>query len=380
MPTRILIIFILLLPALPAASFAQGEGTGLDVFGYFQASLYKERDVETGKKYNTFTLQQLNLLMQKGLSHRWSSFVNFEFTNSYSSFDNWGSFSLEEAWVRYRQSRYFRLKLGLLIPRFNNLNVIKNRTPLLPYIIRPIVYETSFQESFPIEEFVPEQAFVQIGGSAPVGGDFKFDYAAYWGNSPNISTSDSPFNTGIDSTGTFLFGIRLGVRHPNFKLGFSSTSDKTNQFIVLEEVFNRPPGSFEEIPRYRTGFDLSFEWRNLEFWSEAIGVFYDEDEPNLDVDKNFFYMTLAYTFWDKLLVYVSYWELKSNLTYPDPPGSTDFRIAELTSKIPNLGVSYALNDRVKLKAQLAGGESTTIPEGIVADEFDFLGLAVSVRF
>ena len=380
MPTRILIIFLLTLTALPAASFAQDGESDLDVFGYFQASLYKQRDIETGTKHNTFTLQQLNLLLQKGLSQRWSSFVNFEFTNSYSSFDNWGSFSLEEAWVRYRQSRYFRLKLGLLIPRFNNLNIIKNRTPLLPYIIRPLVYETSLQESFPIEEFVPEQAFVQIGGSAPVGGEFKFDYAAYWGNSPNISTGDSPFNPGIDSTGTFLFGIRLGVRHPNFKLGFSSTSDKTNQFVVLEEVFDRPPGSFEEIPRYRTGMDLSIEWRNLEFWSEVIGVFYDEDEPNLDIDKNFFYMTLAYTFWDKLLVYVSYWELNSNLTYPDPPGSTDFRIAELTSKVPNLGVSYTLNDRVKLKAQFAGGETTTIPEGVVTEKFDFLGLAVSVRF
>ena len=380
MPTRIFIIFLLMLTALPATSFAQDGESDLDVFGYFQASLYKDQDIETGKKQNTFTLQQLNLMLQKGLSQRWSSFVNLEFTNSYSSFDNWGSFSLEEAWAQYRQSRYFRLKLGLLIPRFNNLNIIKNRTPLLPYIIRPLVYETSFQESFPIEEFIPEQAYVQIHGSAPVGGEFKIDYSAYWGNSPNISTGDSPFKTGLDSTDTFLFGIRLGVRHPNFKLGFSSTSDKTNQFMVAEEAFGRPPGTFEEIPRYRGGFDLSFEWRNLEFWSEAIGVYYDEDEPDFDVNKSFFYMTVAYTFWEKMMVYVSYWELNTNLTYPDPPGSTDFAIAELTSRVPNIGVSYALNDRIRLKAQYVRGETTTIPEGVVTEKFEFLGLAVSVWF
>ena len=236
MSTRPIIIFVLMLAALPASLSAQNNDSGLDVFGYFQASLYKDQDSESGKKQNTFTLQQLNLMLQKDLSQRWSSFVNFEFTNSFSSFDNWGSFSLEEAWAQYRQSRYFRLKLGLLIPRFNNLNIIKNRTPLLPYIIRPLVYETSFQESFPIEEFIPEQAYVQIHGSAPVGGEFKIDYSGYWGNSPNISTGDSSFKTGLDSTDTFLFGIRLGVRHPNFKLGFSSTSDKTNRFIVLIDL------------------------------------------------------------------------------------------------------------------------------------------------
>jgi len=141
---------------LPAAAFAQSGESDLKIFGYFQASLYKDKDLLTGKKSNTFTLQQLNLMMNKGLWKKWNAFINFEFTNSFSSFDNWGTFALEEAWVRYRYNRYFRLEMGLLIPQFNSLNPIKNRTPLLPYIIRPLVYETSFQESFPIQEFVPQ--------------------------------------------------------------------------------------------------------------------------------------------------------------------------------------------------------------------------------
>lgn len=364
----------------PHAASARDSDTDLNVFGYFQASLYKQKDLLTGNNFNTFTLQQLNLMAERGLGRRWNAFVNFEFTNSYSSFDEWGSFSLEEAWARYRYNRYFRLKLGLLIPRFNSLNAIKNRTPLLPYIIRPLVYETSFQQSLPIEEFVPEQAYIQIHGSAPIGGEFKFDYAGYWGNGPNVATDPGSFKTGLDTTDTFLFGLRVGVRHPNFKAGFSSTSDKTNQFVGAEDMFDRPPGSFDEVPRYRTGIDLSFEWNALQIWSEAIGVFYDEDEPNLDVDKSFFYGTVAYTFWDRLLIYASYMELKSNLTIPVSPGAAEFEIVELTSRVPNVGISYMLTDRLKLKAQFAGGETTTHPEGAVEEKFDFLGLAVSARF
>jgi hypothetical protein len=365
---------------LPAAALAQSGGSDLDVFGYFQASLYRQKDLRTGTKLNSFTLQQLNLILEKELWQRWNTFVNFEFTNSYSSFDNWGSFSLEEAWVRYRQSRYFRLKVGLLIPRFNSLNVIKNRTPLLPYIIRPLVYETSFQQSLPIEEFVPEQAYIQVHGSAPIGGDVKLDYTGYWGNSPNIATDPESANTGLDTTSSFLFGMRVGLRHPNFKVGISTTADKTNQFVGLEEAYNKPPGSFEQVPRYRTGFDFSVEWRSLEFWSEAIGVFYDDDEPDLDVDKSFFYMTVAYTFWERLLVYFGYMELKSNLTILVSPGAGESPISELTSKVPNFGVSFALNDRLKLKAQFANGETTTVPPGVVEESFDFLAIAASVWF
>jgi hypothetical protein len=379
MKTITLICLSLALITSVTATATRADESDINVFGFFQASLYKQKDVLTGNEPNTFTLQQLNLMLQKGLWQRWSTFINFEFTNSYSSFDNWGTFALEEAWARYRYNRYFRLRLGLLIPQFNSLNPIKNRTPLLPYIIRPLVYETSLQETFPIQEFIPEQAYVQIRGAAPVGMDVKFDYAAYWGNSPNISTNPETGNTGLDTTGTFLFGLRVGARHPNFKVGFSTTSDKTNQFEELEPVLDAPPGSLSEVPRYRTGLDLSIQWRSLEFWSEAIGVYYDEDVPELDVDKGFFYMTLAYTFWEKLLVYVSYTELQSNLTIPSQTEG-EFVIGELTSKVPNVGLSFAFNDRVKLKAQFVEGETKTDPEGIVEEKFEFMGIAASVWF
>ena len=205
-----------------SAAFAQSDNAGPKVFGYFQASLGFEEDVETSRQSNSFTLQQLNLFLQKDLMPSWTAFINLEFVNSYSSILSWGAFSLEEAWINYRRSDQFKLKLGLLTPAFNNLNEIKNRTPLLPYIIRPIVYESSLREIFAIEDFTPARAFVQAHGFFPAG-NTKFDYAAYLGNSPSVNNDPYHGPTGLDTSRTFLLGSRVGIRHKFFKAGISTT-------------------------------------------------------------------------------------------------------------------------------------------------------------
>ena len=165
-------VAVLLLEA--SGAFGQTKNSDLKIFGYFQASLGSQKDLQTLRESNSFTLQQLNLFLQKDLTADWTAFVNFEFVNSYSSVYNWGAFSLEEAWINYNRSNQFKLKLGLLTPAFNNLNEIKNRTPLLPYIIRPVVYESSFRETVPTEQFLPARAFAQVYGSITLA-DTKFD-------------------------------------------------------------------------------------------------------------------------------------------------------------------------------------------------------------
>jgi len=127
-------------------TFAQVKETPIKIFGYFQNSFQQWTAFEFRPKQNSFSLQQLNLFFQKDLGTNWTTFVNFEFLNNFSSGRQWGSANLEEAWVKYRADMRFNLKLGLLVPIFNNLHEIKNRTPLLPYIIRPLAYETSFSE------------------------------------------------------------------------------------------------------------------------------------------------------------------------------------------------------------------------------------------
>jgi len=183
-----------------AQLYAQPAGLNLKVFGYFQASVWYEQGLDSLDKEKSFGLQQLNLFLQKDLTPNWRMFVNFEFVNSYSSFRNWGAHNLEEAWVSYRRSEQFNLKLGLQVPTFNNLNEIKNRTPVLPYIIRPLAYESSLNEILSLEEFAPAQAFAQAHGFIPAR-ELKLDYAVFVGNSPNINSDPREGQTGVHARG-----------------------------------------------------------------------------------------------------------------------------------------------------------------------------------
>jgi hypothetical protein len=288
---------------------AQIDTGDIKIFGYFQTSFRHTTELESDPEQNSFNLQQLNLFFQKDFSQNWTAFVNFEFLNNFSSSRQWGSANLEEAWLKYRSGKEFNLKLGLQIPIFNNLNEIKNRTPVLPYIIRPLVYEASFSEFIPVEEYLPTRAYIQAYGFAPLSAEAKFEYAAYIGNSPNISRprpdSEGDFQTGVDTTATFLVGGRLGLRHRELKAGVSATLDNVNYFKGVEIIVGGAPSRFDEIRRFRLGGDLSYSFGPFSLESEFILVTYDDDIEEASLDKRFFYATLGYHLNERLLVYGS---------------------------------------------------------------------------
>jgi len=363
--------------AVPAVVHGQAGESDLKVYGYLQASFYAQTsDDNSDRNSTTFTVQQLNVLLQKDLTRRWSTFVDLLFTNSYSSFRNSGSFGIEQAWVRYRRSHYINVKLGLMLPKFNYLNEIRHKMPVLPYIIRPIVYETTFQEDVNIDEYLPQQAYAQAYGYAPAG-DYKIDYAGYVGNSSNINRDGDLGPTGVDTTNTFLLGGRVGIRHASFQIGLSATHDKVDFLSgVLPDTLT-PSLRFEGISRVRLGGDFRFEFQNLSFESEFISVTYDDGSPEFDVDKKFYYGTLGYLFADRLFAYVSYWWLEEHLAQRQTGG---FQTAEFTIKIPNGGVAYHVNERITFKGSFARGDRDfsilDIPEG----DFKFYSVAVSVFF
>ena len=144
-------------------------------------------------------MQQQNLFIQRDIDRGWRAFLSYEFVNSFSSARRWGSASLEEAWLRYRAGPSLSLKLGQSIPVFNDFNETKNRTALLPYILRPLVYETSFAEFVAVEEYLPQRAFAQAYGHF-TRGRLKLDYAVYVGNGPNLNDDPDVGQTGVDTT------------------------------------------------------------------------------------------------------------------------------------------------------------------------------------
>lgn len=338
--------------------FAQIEPGDIKIFGYFQTSFRHTTRLQEEPEQNTFNLQQLNLFFQKDLSSKWSAFINFEFLNNFSSSRQWGSANLEEVWLKYRSGKEFNLKLGLQIPVFNNLNEIKNRTPLLPYIIRPLVYETSFSEFIPVEEFLPTRAYVQAYGFYPLTEEAKFDYAVYIGNSPNVSTprpdSLGPIQTGVDTTDTFLIGGRVGVRFRELKFGVSASLDHVNFFKGVETFVGGAPSRFDEVRRFRIGGDLSYNLGPLSFEGEFILVAYDDDVAEVSLDKNFYYATLGYHLNERLFVYGSYWFTGQDFTgvFRDSGQPFLFR-GDSDVKVPTFGFSYHLSDRITFKGQFA---------------------------
>ncbi|MGH7599883.1 MAG: porin [bacterium] len=377
------LVSLLLCSILVSDAFAQREDTPLRIFGYFQNSLQHWTAFANHPAQNSFSLQQLNLFLQKDFSRNWTAFVNFEALNNFSSSRRWGALNLEEAWVKYSANMKFNLKLGLQIPIFNNLNEIKNRTPLLPYVIRPLVYETSFGEFFPIDDFVPARAFVQAYGFLPAG-ETKFDYAAYLGNSPNINADPQRGQTGVDTTTTFLSGGRVGIRYRELKFGLSATYENTNNFIDLADSLGRQPAALQDLPLTRLGGDLSYNVANFSFESEFIIVDVHSGISELKLALNFYYATLGYHFTNELFGYGSYWitDVHASLLFPRREQVQDENL-----RVSTMGISYDLNDRIRLKGQFTRVrdyyETQFISQNSIAksrDKFNVGALAVSVFF
>ncbi len=383
---RLLVSMALISMCSPA--FAQFSPGDIKIFGYFQTSLSHQSRLQSDPEQNSFSLQQLNLFFQKDLSQNWAAFVNFEFLNNFSSSRQWGSANLEEAWLKYRSRKEFNLKLGLQIPIFNNLNEIKNRTPLLPYIIRPLVYETSFSEFIPVEEFLPNRAYVQVYGFIPLATEAKFDYSVYLGNSPNIATprpdSMGTVQTGVDTSDTFLFGGRMGVRYRELKCGVSASLDNVNFFQGIETFVGGAPSRFDEVRRFRLGADFSYNLGPVSFEGEFITVTYDDDLDEVSLDKSFYYATLGYHLNERLYFYGSYWFTGQDFTgIFKEANQVSLYKGDADIKVPTAGLAYSISDRITFKAQVARvliDVIVPIPDRSQKDSGYYYTAAVSVFF
>ncbi len=376
-------------------AFAQLED--LRIYGYMQVLGYNQRTenvittprgtITNTAERNTFSLQQMNIFLSKPLGDYFSAFVNLEFSLSYASQRGWGSFSVEEAWANYANSEALNVKAGLLLPTFNNLNELKNRTPLLPYLFRPFVYETSIASLLNAEDFLPERAFLQVYGSLPIGG-MRFDYALHTGNSEtsyiasrNTAGQAGGGLTGEDTSPFKSVGGRIGVRNAaeTFKVGVSGTYDRDKRTDTTFGTFAAAglPGVRREflapigdVPRVRVGADLSFSVANFEFEGEYIGVFHDAKYPTNfrgTLDKTFYYGHLLYNFTDKFFAYGNYNYLKGDVINPDDAGAGGLEAF-------GGGAGYRITDGLVAKAQYQRIQSRST--NAITINFIYLGLSV----
>ncbi len=338
---------------------AQAQSNDLNVYGFFQTQ-YSHIDGEFGGEdtgYGSFRLPQLNVYFAKDLGSNFSAFVSTEYLNTYNSGEDWGIARLGEGWVRYQHGQALKVQGGLLIPKFNNLNEIKNRTPLLPYVTRPLVYEQSFRGLANIQDYVPQRAYVQVYGTLPAGA-VDFDYAAYVGNSESgyIATGESGlYVSSTDTTYAKLFGGRVGVQYQSLKVGVSGTVDETNM-RQLDFFGTSIPAGMGDVDRYRIGADLSFDVADFFVESEIISVQHSltdqqkaqwdalNQQPGLgsllgeDLDQLFYYGMIGYNITNEVDIHAMYDTIEEN--------RTDIAISSYGG-----GISYRPVFPVRLKAE-----------------------------
>lgn len=376
---HLLIIVCLALVVSTVPATAQSSDP-LNIYGFFQG-VYMDSRPTLFNKNTTFSIQQMNIFLSKDLAPGFSSFIGIEMTNSYSSSRQWGGIGLEEAWLRYAYSPLFNVKFGQLVPQFANLNEVKNRTPLLPYIQRPLVYEASYATILDFLPYYPALANLQIYGTINLG-EVKGDYAVFAGNSDpkyvlNNATSNSA--SGWDRTTSKMVGGRVGVRAYGAKAGVSATFDRHYGFFGQGGYGFIPNDTLVgDLPRRRVALDVSYTGYGFFFESEAMFVTHTLNstaraflntisQPKVvpigpgmtmtiaspygnSLDKMFMYANLGYDITDEIYAYVGWSNTKDNYD----------KVFE-NMVVKTLGAGYRPTESVVLKAQFAQLDLGVIP-------------------
>ncbi|HTY37793.1 MAG TPA: hypothetical protein VMH23_11820 [Bacteroidota bacterium] len=387
-----LLVCLMCLLLVPAFALAQSEG-GLQIFGYYQGQFDQSKVTgDPSASYNTFSLQQMNLLMAKDLTPVFNSFINLQFTSNFNSAMGWGTFNVEEAWVRYRSSDAFNIKAGLLVPTFNNLNDIKTKTPLLPYIMRPLVYESPIASLVTASNFIPERSFVQIYGAVPAG-SVKLDYALSLGNSDFITTLGKNGTVSGDDSSTFKsIGGRIGIRTGELKLGVSGTYDRTNPgaptslpaFFQGATPIYAAASLLGSVVRIRFGADASYQVAGFSFEGEVISVSHvltDGQKAILqvlplwtggrlydDLSKLFYYGAVSYDFSEQWYAFTTYGKIQDKFNMVFHSGMNNYGI----------GGGYRASNSVIIKAQY--GRYKMVDLNVANFILDRYSAAVSVFF
>ena len=368
-----LIIFVCLCSA-ATAPVLHAQAGETSMFGSLQVVFFQQESRallggpvtmgsnEITEARSSFAVQQLDLFLQKPIDECFNAFIDIEYKLNYASDHRWGSLSLQEAWLNFAPSDLFNVKAGLLYPAFNNLNEIKNRLALLPYVLRPGVYERLLSSVYMSEDYLPERAYLQFHGAIPHG-DVFWDYALYVGNSEgayisrigedgqpeNDLNSSFEFLTGVDPTefNMKLFGGRIGLRarDEQFKAGLSITHDYDNfrDTTRMPSIYNGPRTPLAgDAARVRLGVDVSGKIGPVHFESEVIKVLYDYQpavEMDVELDHLFYYSMLGYAVDDRLFLYGSY------------EGGTDTFDSEAVHYTVGGGAAYSFSDVITAKAQ-----------------------------
>jgi len=282
----------------------------ITVFGYFQpyytsfSNEYGPPGPPTGEEnfsYNTLGIGQLNLFFQRPIGENFTAFVNFEYVNNFSTGNGFGTYSIQEAYFLWDYKDFLRVKFGMVIPKFNAMFQIYNRTPLLPYLNRPKLYEASTGNLVDIFDILPQKALIHIDGFVPTS-VANFDYALYI-SGPTNGFISSPKNDMIPGYVPFGqsavkyvgLGGRVGITSGPVKAGVSFSTDVENKRHYLADVANKyisymedsvaqvylnDPTNLGDLNRIRIGADVTITLGDLTIAGEFLQTNTDVSASN----------------------------------------------------------------------------------------------------
>ncbi|MCR9132208.1 MAG: hypothetical protein NXI08_06530 [bacterium] len=377
------LILLLIGTLISLQAFAQ-EDDELYVFGFaqvlmsakfFDFTIYESEtipvEIVDKSRSTSFTLHQVNLFFQKPITERSMFFLSLEASGSYSTSVPSGNFQIPEGWISYRFSDQLEVKAGLLLPKFNNLTEIKNRLPLFPYLIRPVLYETMLNHLVRVEDYKPQNAYFQLTANKYFFSDKTMEIAFYVGNAENsflAKSQENDFGTAEENSALYrgenlntalLFGSRIGIinDYQTFKTGISFTYDEDNKTIEENSIFRLPTFTtpvLGEVKRYRVGYDLSFAYKKVVFEGEYMGIFHNHKEirktpafQNANLNKRFLYGNITYNFNDEFYAF-GYTSFNSDQTYEFIKNNTP---SAAGIQIYSLGGGWKPFNNTSIKAQ-----------------------------
>ncbi len=322
---------------------AQDDDFKINIFGNIVTNFYgftknNEPYLQNGNLKSTFLLQQANLYFSGNVASDWKYFVEFTF-QAESGPVNQIMFHAHQAWMEYRPSDEFGLRIGRTLCPFGFFNGVHSRPALYWMVFRPIPYEETGLTSDEVGGLRSEfNNGIMVSGAIPIASGIKLDYTGYIGNTENVNGLQ------YDLSSTKKLGGRIAIRNEYITVGVSPVF---NNIVEVDAQAQQNTTLIAVDGTFKLGnFTLIGEFVNAARSFAALpgSTGFNPRNYTENTDR-FFFTSLGYDVNERWLVFAGMESFSTN-----NPASSYINKAQTSI---DAGVNFRPSDRILLKAELS---------------------------
>jgi hypothetical protein len=301
------------------------------IYGFFDLELEVSNKDPAGRLW-TFDQHHFNLITIFHLDKRFRVFGEIEWEHGFfleGGEEASGEFNLERAWLEYKYSDAFKIKVGKFLAPFGIYNLVHDATPTyLSTLLPNPVYGKHTNTIGEKQKFYSKFATgIQILGSLFIR-DWECDYYIYMSNGRGADPGEKDENSNKGVGGRFVIFTPLNI----FKLGTSYYADKN--------------GNARNTTQKTFGVDAEFEYMHLNLHGEIIQFYLEKVDTNGIPNGEFrrgrgYYLQGSYSLFDKLTPFLRYEFFDPDL-FND--GDGEYGIV--------VGINFSASPRVILKNEV----------------------------